>query len=149
MNNTNSDRSKKFNSFPRKTKEDYQKEQNAIVEQQKRSLSMIDETCSYLNNYLISTSKNNYNKVNMREILSFLNEEKGHPFDATKAIAQYNYLLMDLANARKNKSITGTRINIRIAYIKERLESFLKKELHPKIDDMMKKYEALFKLENL
>ena len=134
----------KSKNFHKKTKEEYEANQAAYIDRQKKNLVMIEEISSYLNDFLSTKSY----KVTMKEILSYLNNEKNHSVDETKIVSQLNYLLMDLANARKNKNITGHRINIRIMYIEERLKTAYKQELHEIIDKIMSTYKELFALEN-
>lgn len=134
----------KSKTFHKKTKEDYEANQAAYIDRQKKNLVMIEDISSYLNDFLSTKSY----KVTMKEILSHLNNEKNHSVDETKIVSQMNYLLMDLANARKNKNIHGHRINIRIMYIEERLKTAYKQELHEIIDNIMNTHKELFALEN-
>ena len=118
-----------------------------IIEKQKKNLDMIEAVAEYLNNIIAApkTDENNSaQKITMKEILNYLVNDKGFAQDDTKAVSQFNYIMMDLANAQKSGFINGNRINIRILYIQERLKTSFKKELHPVIDNIMENYSNLF-----
>ena len=80
----------------------------------------------------------------MKEVLSYLNNDKGYSVDDTKVVSQMNYIMMDLANARKNKNVSGDRLNIRVMYIQERFKTSFKKELHDRIVKIIETYNTLF-----
>ena len=141
MNNKNYNQTNNNGNFHRKSKEEYEAEKAKQIAMQKVSLEIIDAAAAYLDNFL--KSGNGY-KVTMREILTHLNDDRGYKIDQTKVISQFNYLLMDLANARKNTHISGDRLNIRVIYIEERLKTSFKSELHDICRDIVKKYDTLF-----
>lgn len=120
-----------------------------IIAKQKKNLDMIEAIAEYLNN-IVATSEVAVDntapaqKITMKEILDYLVNNKGFAQDDTKAVSQFNYIMMDLANAQKSGFINGNRINIRILYIQERLKTSFKKELHPTIDKIMEDYSNLF-----
>lgn len=120
-----------------------------IIAKQKKNLDMIEAIAEYLNN-IVATSEVAVDntapaqKITMKEILDYLVNNKGFAQDDTKAVSQFNYIMMDLANAQKSGFISGNRINIRILYIQERLKTSFKKELHPTIDKIMEDYSNLF-----
>ena len=103
---------------------------------------MIESIAEFLDQWLQSEKKSN--RITMKEILNELNNVKGFSADDTKAVSQYSYLLMELANARNNKYVSGDRINIRIMYIEERMKTSFKKELHDRAIDIVDKYNTLF-----
>ena len=118
-----------------------------IIEKQNKSLDMIESAAEFLDNAIASTSladSNTFQKLTMKEILTYLINDKGFAQDDTKTVSQYNYILMDLANAQRSGYISGNRINIRILYIQERLKTSFKKELHSRVDKIMETYANLF-----
>lgn len=120
-----------------------------IIAKQKKNLDMIEAIAEYLNNIVAASEVAADNtapaqKITMKEILDYLVNNKGFAQDDTKAVSQFNYIMMDLANAQKSGFISGNRINIRILYIQERLKTSFKKELHPTIDKIMEDYSNLF-----
>ena len=120
-----------------------------IIAKQKKNLDMIEAIAEYLNNIVATSEVATDNtapaqKITMKEILDYLVNNKGFAQDDTKAVSQFNYIMMDLANAQKSGFISGNRINIRILYIQERLKTSFKKELHPTIDKIMEDYSNLF-----
>lgn len=125
----------------RKSKEEYEAEKAKQIALQSVSLNIIDDSAKFMNDFL----KNGTGyKITMREILSYLNDTCGYDIDQTKVISQFNYLMMDLANARKNTHISGDRLNIRVLYIEERMKTSFKKELHDRAREIVKKYDTLF-----
>ncbi len=112
----------------------------AILDAQQQSLDVIDDAASFLDNLLKTDSSH---KVTMRDIVSHL-IKNGYIINEAKAAAQYNYLMLDLAKARKNKYITVEQINLRIAYIQDRLKSTFRPELHDRILEMIKTNDTLF-----
>jgi hypothetical protein len=79
----------------------------------------------------------------MKEIIDNLNNNGFNQAD-TKAISQINYILIDLANAQRNKYITPDRVDIRVNYIKERLITSYRRELHDRINEIFNNH-SLFK----
>lgn len=142
---------KRFNNDNRRSNEEYEARKAAQLEQQKKNLDVIDSISGFLNNWLkdeINDRDNSQNKrpgrISMKEILNDMNNVKGYTADDTKAVSQYSYMLMELANARNNKYVSGDRINIRIMYIEERLKTSFKKELHSYASEIISKYDTLF-----
>lgn len=118
-----------------------------ILEKQNKNLDMIEAAAEYLNNMIANTELSDANtltKITMKEILNYLINDKGFAQEDTKTVSQFNYILMDLANAQRSGYITGNRINIRILYVQERLKTSFKKELHARIDKIMETYYHLF-----
>lgn len=136
---------KKKNNTPngnRRTKEEYEAIKATQLAQQGKNLDVIESIAEFLDQWLQSEKKSN--RITMKEILNELNNVKGYSADDTKAVSQYSYLLMELANARNNKYVSGDRINIRIMYIEERMKTSFKKELHDRAIDIVDKYNTLF-----
>ena len=136
---------KKKNNTPngnRRTKEEYEAIKATQLAQQGKNLDVIEDIAAFLDQWLLSEKKSN--RITMKEILNELNNVKGYSADDTKAVSQYSYLLMELANARNNKYVSGDRINIRIMYIEERMKTSFKKELHDRAIDIVDKYKTLF-----
>ena len=126
----------------RRTKEEYEAIKAAQLALQGKNLDVIESIAEFLDQWLQSEKKSN--RITMKEILNELNNVKGYSADDTKAVSQYSYLLMELANARNNKYVSGDRINIRIMYIEERMKTSFKKELHDRAIDIVDKYNTLF-----
>lgn len=126
----------------RRTKEEYEAIKATQLALQGKNLDVIESIAEFLNEWLLSEKKSN--RITMKEILNELNNVKGFSVDDTKAVSQYSYLLMELANARNNKYVSGDRINIRIMYIEERMKTSFKKELHDRAIDIVDKYNTLF-----
>ena len=139
FNNTNNG---KKNGGNRRNKEEYEARKAAQLEQQNKNLDVIADIANYLNAWLMDENKSN--RITMKDILTMLNDEKGYSVDETKAVSQYSYMLMELANARNNKYISGDRINIRIMYIEERLKTSFKRELHDRAIGIVDTYTELF-----
>ena len=139
FNNTNNG---KKNGGNRRNKEEYEARKAAQLEQQNKNLDVIADIAKYLNEWLMDEKKSN--RITMKDILTMLNDEKGYSVDETKAVSQYSYMLMELANARNNKYISGDRINIRIMYIEERLKTSFKRELHDRAIGIVDTYTELF-----
>ena len=136
---------KKKNNTPngnRRTKEEYEAIKATQLALQGKNLDVIESIAEFLDQWLQSEKKSN--RITMKEILNELNNVKGYSADDTKAVSQYSYLLMELANARNNKYVSGDRINIRIMYIEERMKTSFKKELHDRAIDIVDKYNTLF-----
>ena len=136
---------KKKNNTPngnRRTKEEYEAIKAAQLALQGKNLDVIESIAEFLDQWLQSEKKSN--RITMKEILNELNNVKGFSADDTKAVSQYSYLLMELANARNNKYVSGDRINLRIMYIEERMKTSFKKELHDRAIDIVDKYNTLF-----
>ena len=126
----------------RRTKEEYEAIKATQLALQGKNLDVIESIAEFLDQWLQSEKKSN--RITMKEILNELNNVKGFSADDTKAVSQYSYLLMELANARNNKYVSGDRINIRIMYIEERMKTSFKKELHDRAIDIVDKYNTLF-----
>ena len=126
----------------RRTKEEYEAIKATQLALQGKNLYVIESIAEFLDQWLQSEKKSN--RITMKEILNELNNVKGFSADDTKAVSQYSYLLMELANARNNKYVSGDRINIRIMYIEERMKTSFKKELHDRAIDIVDKYNTLF-----
>ena len=151
--NFNNNRNNNNRNFNNRNNNRNNNQQNAkkqeIIAKQKKNLDMIEAIAEYLNNIVATSEVATDNaapaqKITMKEILDYLVNNKGFAQDDTKAVSQFNYIMMDLANAQKSGFISGNRINIRILYIQERLKTSFKKELHPTIDKIMEDYSNLF-----
>lgn len=139
FNNTNNG---KKNGGNRRNKEEYEARKAAQLEQQGKNLDVIEDIAKYLDNWL--QGEKSANRITMKDILTMLNDEKGYSVDDTKAVSQYSYMLMELANARNNKYVSGDRINIRIMYIEERMKTSFKRELHDRAIGIVDTYTTLF-----
>ena len=113
----------KKNGGNRRSKEEYEARKAAQLEQQGKNLDVIEDIAKYLDTWL--KGEKSANRITMKDILTMLNDEKGYSVDETKAVSQYSYMLMELANARNNKYVSADRINIRIMYIEERMKTSL------------------------
>lgn len=151
--NFNNNRNNNNRNFNNRNNNRNNNQQNAkkqeIIAKQKKNLDMIEAVAEYLNNIvatpeIATDNTTTVQKITMKEILDYLVNIKGFAQDDTKAVSQFNYIMMDLANAQKSGFINGNRINIRILYIQERLKTSFKKELHPTIDKIMEDYSNLF-----
>ncbi len=120
---------------------DYMAKKAEIIAKQKINLGMIDKVSAYLDKVVATATADT--KIAMKQIIEYL-DTCGFTKDDTKVISQYNYLLMDLANAQICDYIKGNKINIRILYIQERLKSSYKKELNTAIDTLLGTYTHLF-----
>lgn len=121
---------------------EYMAKKAEIIAKQRTNLGMIDKVSAYLDKCVVNATADT--KIAMKQIIEYL-DTCGFTKDDTKVISQYNYLLMDLANAQICNYINGNKINIRILYIQERLKSSYKKELNNDIDKLLGKYKNLFK----
>lgn len=130
------------NGTNRRSKEEYEARKAAQIAQQTKNLDVINDIASFLNKWLLGEKESP--RVTMKEILNHLNNTKGYSETDTKAVSQYSYMLMELANARNNKYISSDRINIRIMYIEERLKTSFKKELHERAIGIVDSYPELF-----
>lgn len=126
---------------PRKSKEEYEAEKAAQIAKQTKSLEIIDAVAEYLDNFL---TKGEGFRVSMKDLLTYLNTEKGFSADDTKVTSQFNYLMTELANSRKNTRISGDRLNIRVMYIEERFKTSFKSELHDKVREIINTHTTLF-----
>ena len=142
MGKMNNGKKKNNTNGNRRTKEEYEAIKAAQLALQGKNLDVIESIAEFLDQWLQSEKKSN--RITMKEILNELNNVKGFSADDTKAVSQYSYLLMELANARNNKYVSGDRINIRIMYIEERMKTSFKKELHDRAIDIVDKYNTLF-----
>lgn len=120
---------------------EYMAKKAEIIAKQRTNLEMISKVSAYLDNCVATATTDT--KIAMKQIIEYL-DTCGFTKDDTKVISQYNYLLMDLANAQICNYINGNKINIRILYIQERLKSSYKKELNNDIDKLLGKYKNLF-----
>lgn len=121
---------------------EYMVKKAEIIAKQRTNLGMIDKVSAYLDKCVVEATTDT--KIAMKQIIEYL-DTCGFTKEDTKVISQYNYLLMDLANAQICNYINGNKINIRILYIQERLKSSYKKELNNDIDKLLGKYKNLFK----
>lgn len=121
---------------------EYLAKKKEILAKQTANLTVINDVVDYLNS-VIATNDSDV-KINMQTVLKYLSEQKGHDAEATKPVSQINYLLLDLANAQRNKYITGNRITVRVIYIRERFATMFKKELFDDINKMIDENDALF-----
>lgn len=121
---------------------EYMAKKAEIIAKQRTNLGMIDKVSAYLDKCVVDATADT--KIAMKQIIEYL-DTCGFTKEDTKVISQYNYLLMDLANAQICNYINGNKINIRILYIQERLKSSYKKELNNDIDKLLGKYKNLFK----
>lgn len=120
---------------------EYMAKKAEIISRQKINLDMIDKVAAYLDGVVKNATPET--KIAMKQIIEHL-DTCGFTKDDTKVVSQYNYLLMDLANAQICNYINGNKVNIRILYIQERLKSSYKKELNNDIDRLLGKYKNLF-----
>lgn len=130
---------------PRKTEEEYAVIKAAQIAQQNKNLDVIFDSCAYLEKAISDSS---IRRINMKDVLNYLNNEKNYTAEDTKPVSQYNYMLIELANARRNTYITDDRMNIRVLYIHERLKTSFKRELHERIESLLKTYPTLLKWED-
>ena len=130
------------NGMNRRSKEEYEAHKAAQIAQQTKNLEVVDDIANFLNEWLMSDKKST--RVTMKEILNHLNNTKGYSETDTKAVSQYSYMLMELANAVNSKYVSGDRINIRIMYIEERMKTSFKKELHDRAIGIVDSYPELF-----
>ena len=148
FNNNRNNGNRNFNNRNnnRNNNQQYNKKQE-IIAKQNANLDMIEAVAEYLDNAIANTdisNTSNIQKITMKEILNYLVNDKGFAQDDTKTVSQFNYIMMDLANAQRSGYVSGDRINIRILYIQERLKTSFKKELHNRIDNIMESYRHLF-----
>lgn len=148
FNNNRNNGNRNFNNRNnnRNNNQQYNKKQE-IIAKQNANLDMIEAVAEYLDNDIANTdisNNSNIQKITMKEILNYLVNDKGFAQDDTKTVSQFNYIMMDLANAQRSGYVSGDRINIRILYIQERLKTSFKKELHNRIDSIMENYRHLF-----
>lgn len=123
------------------SKEEYLAKKKEKMERQTRNLDMIENVAEYLDNLLKNKSDS---RVRVRDLIDYL-QTKGYNTDETKDISQTNYIMVELANAQKNDRISGDRTNIRVLYLEERLKTSYMKELHERVDSIIKTYDSLFK----
>lgn len=128
-------------SRPRKSKEEMEAERVRILECQRISLDILNLIAYHLENFLNDSKQY---KLNMTTLLQYLVGDKHYTPEQTKIISQHNYLFLDLANAKKNSSISQDRITLRVNYIEERLKTAYRKELHDRIDELMETHNILF-----
>lgn len=126
----------------KRNNEEYAAKKAEILKKQEHNLDIINDVAAYLDGLLVAGTVES--KITMQEVLAYLNEQKGYSVEETKVISQFNYLLLELANAQKSTYISGDRVNVRVLYIEERLKTAFKKELHDKIDKMLDEYSFLF-----
>lgn len=112
-----------------------------IHQRQVTELEIIDAASYFLNEYVNNEHRDN--KFNVNEVKDYL-VSAGYEFDQFKFVNQILYLLIDLANARRNKFIDDTRIAIRWLYIKERLDTMFMPSLHYKVWEIMSSYTNLY-----
>ena len=110
-----------------------------LIEKQTKNLNMIEASVKFLDEFIKNGQEN---KISMKEVIDNLSNN-GFTQDETKIISQFNYLLIDLANAQKSSFISSepNRIGIRVEYIHERFRTSYRKELYSIIDEMMSKYD--------
>ena len=124
------------------TDEEYAAHKAQLIEKQTKSLDIINDTCTFLEKAIADT---NVHRVSMKDVLAYLNGEKNYTADETKAISKTNDILIELANARMNRYIADDRNNIRVLYVHERMKTSFKKELHDRIDQLLKDHPVLLK----
>lgn len=135
-NSKSQNNNRNYNNKPYKSKEEYQAEKARQIEMQTKSIDIIARTAEFLNKCIATDTSDGYKrKITMKQILAYLNDTYHFEPEDTRVVSQFNYLLMELANARRNKNISGDRLNIRVMYIEERLKTSFKKELHQTITD--------------
>ena len=108
-----------------------------ILQKQTKSLELIDIASEFLNEYY--NDENRENRFTIEEVKDYL-VKAGFTYDDFKFVNQILYLIVDLANARRYKHISYLRLAIRCVYIKERMETMFKHELHESITNMIAKY---------
>jgi len=124
------------------TDEEYAAHKAQLLEKQTKSLDVINDACAFLEKAIANTA---IHRVSMKDVLGYLNGEKKYTADETKAISKINDVLIELANARMNRYIADDRNNIRVLYVHERMKTSFKKELHERIDQLLKDYPVLLK----
>jgi hypothetical protein len=102
-----------------------------LINKQTKNLDVLDKVIEFLDEFVDSDK----DKVSMAELLNYLNDNNCNA-ENTKAIAQFNYMLLELANAQHNDYIKADRVNIRVQYIKERFITTYRRELYDRIDNM-------------
>lgn len=131
-----------YNGKPRMSNEEYAKIKAEKLAFQTKSVEVIEATCDFLEKKISDAS---VHKIAMRDLLAYLNGEKGYTADETRSVSRLNDIIIDIANGRMNKYISDDRMNIRVLYFHERMKTTFKKELHERIENMMKNYPALLK----
>lgn len=102
-----------------------------LINKQTKNLDVLDKVIEFLDEFVDSDK----DKVSMTDLLNYLNDNNCNA-ENTKAIAQFNYMLLELANAQHNDYIKADRVNIRVQYIKERFITTYRRELYDRIDSM-------------
>lgn len=120
------------------------------LKQQTHNLDILNDIANYLDDVIKANpevvmidGKIIDTKVKMSDVIEYLSS-KNYSIEDTKVISQMNYIMVELANARMNHLISGDRVNIRVLYLEERLKTSYKKELHGKIDQIIKTHQNLF-----
>lgn len=142
MNNNYNGKNKNYSSKPRMTDEEYAARKAQLLEKQTKSLDVINDACAFLEKAIADPA---IHRVSMKDVLGYLNGEKNYTADETKSISKINDVLIELANARMNRYIADDRNNIRVLYVHERMKTSFKKELHDRIDQLLKDYPVLLK----
>jgi hypothetical protein len=139
--NNNSRSTRHFTKNNKSREENKNERIQELISIQEKNLNGIEIVVDYLDNIIDSADKNT--KPSMKEIIDNLNNNGFNQAD-TKAISQINYILIDLANAQRNKYITPDRVDIRVNYIKERLITSYRRELYDRINEIFNNH-SLFK----
>ena len=113
-----------------------------LISKQEKNLDAIDTAVSFLDKFVTKE------KTEKATIVDLLNEIKnaGHNQETVRAISQFNYMFVDLANAQCNSHISADRVNIRVKYIKERFITSYRRELYGRIDKLFEDH-PLFKVD--
>lgn len=108
------------NNVKRSNKKENTADKNELM---RYNLDVISKTADYIDTVLDAAKESKkLIKVSVGDITSHL-DSIGYNKDQTKYVVQFIYIMMDLANAQINKFIRKDRIEIRITYLKERLET--------------------------
>lgn len=108
------------NNVKRSNKKENNVDKNELM---RYNLDVISKTADYIDTVLDAAKESKkLIKVSVGDITSHL-DSIGYNKDQTKYVVQFIYIMMDLANAQINKFIRKDRIEIRITYLKERLET--------------------------
>lgn len=108
------------NNVKRSNKKESNVDKNELM---RYNLDVISKTADYIDTVLDAAKESKkLIKVSIADITSHL-ETIGYSKDQTKYVVQFIYIMMDLANAQINKFIRKDRVDIRITYLKERLET--------------------------
>ena len=135
---------KKTSNFKKEKRYNRDDRNAEIIIKQTKSLEVITFASEFLNMYY--ADENRTNRFTIEELKDYL-VRAGFTYDDFKFVNQILYLIVDLANARRYKHISPMRIAIRCLYIKERMETMFKHELHESIANMISEY-SLYEIDD-